>query len=138
MKITKIIIGVSILFLLIGAATATQYNNLKAPSDYKNMAAGTAEKLDNKEIYFYVGEMELNKGIFDNTSDVTVTPLGDNIYQFKDTRLDDCGVQEKVKIDSKEYLVSIVDESSSNGNINQYLNDLKSFNQMNNLKPLPV
>jgi len=125
-----------------GAVCATQYDNLKAPAGYETMAAGISEKLDNHDVYFYVGEMEFNKDIFENkTDDYTnqvVTPLEDNIYKFVDSKLSSCGVQEKVKLDGKEYLISIVDEQGADGDIDSYLTTMKEFNKINNLIPMTI
>ena len=138
-KRLKILIGISILFLCLGIVTASQYDDLKGINGYEDMIAGISENLDNKDIYFYVGEMEVNKGIFDNTTGVTVIEINDTeIYTFVDTDLDCCGVQEKVMLDGKEYLVSIVDESGINGNLDEYYKSLEEFNKVNNLVPLEV
>ena len=134
----KIVIGLLLMFLVIGTVCAAQYDDLKAPAGYEDMAAGISEKLDNQDVYFYVGEMEYNKEVFDNDTTQTVTLLEDNIYKFVDTALDDSGVQEKVKLDGKEYLVAIVDEGSIDGDIDSYLTAMKEFNKLNNLIPLEV
>ena len=139
---TKIIIAALLLFLIIGVASASQFDDLKAPNGYEDMAAGISEKLDNPNVYFYIGEMEYNKDIFENTTtnytNQIVTPLEDNIYKFVDSELNTCGVQEKVKLDGKEYVVSIVEEESTDGDIDSYLTTLKDFNKLNNLEPLKV
>ena len=138
----KILTGLLVLFLVIGTVCATQYDDLKAPVGYEDMLGGISEQLDNNDVYFSVGEMEFNKDIFENKTDdyrnQVVTPLEDNIYKFVDTKLNDCGVQEKVKLDGKEYLISIVDDGGVDGDIDSYLTTMKEFNKLNNLIPLEV
>lgn len=136
MKKLKIIIGISLLFILLGSATATdEIDSLKSPAGYDNIAAGIADNSDNENIYIYIGDMEYNKGIFDNTTDYTVTLIEDNIYKFVDTNLKDSGVQEKIKINNKEYLVSIIDEESVDTDFDAMLNSIKEFNKLNNFEP---
>ena len=132
----KIIIGISLLFILLGSAAATdEIDSLKSPTGYDNIAAGIADNSDNENIYIYIGDMEYNKEIFDNTTDYTVTLIEDNIYKFVDTNLKDSGVQEKIKINNKEYLVSIIDEESTDTDFDAMLNSIKEFNKLNNFEP---
>lgn len=135
----KIVLGILIVFIAMGIVAAAQADSLKAPSGYEDMmGTGVSNKLDNREVFVYVGEMEFNQGIFDSNENQTVTLMEDNMYKFSDTSLNECGVQEKVKMDGKEYLVSIVDESTSDGDFNSYLTTLKEFNNLNHLIPLKV
>ena len=139
---TKILIGILLLFLVIGIASASQVDSLKAPNGYEDMATGISEKLDNPDVYFYIGEMEFNKDVFENiTNNHTnqiVTPIEKNIYKFVDSELNWCGVEEKVKLDGKEYVISIIDESGTDGDIDSYLTTMKEFNKLNNVIPMTI
>jgi len=131
-----------IVFLIAGSACAANtIDELKAPSGFEDMLGGYSESFDTKDIYFYISEMSFNDGAFDNISteyeEQTVTELEDNIYLFNDTKIDMVGVEEKVKLDGKEQLVSIIDESGS-GDVDSLLSTMREFNSINGLIPMEV
>lgn len=138
----KILIATALLLLIIGTATATQLDSLKAPNGYEDMVAGMTQKLDDSHVFLCTDKMEYNQNVFenytDNLTDQTVTPLGNNIYKYVDTKLNCCGVQEKVKLDGIEYLVYIEDDNGVDGDIDSYLASMKEFNKANNLQPMTV
>ena len=140
MKIWKIIIAITLLFLIVGIATAavTDVDYLKAPTGFEDFLAGMSQKTDNNNMYITIEEMEFNKDAFKNANGINVERIDENFYKFVDANGSFCGAQEKVKINGVEYLVYVEDDSTSDGDFNSYVELLKEFNKLNNLKPIEV
>ena len=138
--ITKIIIGISILFLLTTAVSATDIDKLKVPFGYSDLKDGLS-MLNDGHTQLYIGKMSDNEGVFDSNIDeqYIVSDIGNNTYIFTDDLLKMYGFQEKVTIDGVDYLVSISKDSPlSNADKTLLKEDLDKFNKDNNLKPIAV
>ena len=138
--ITKIIIGISILFLLITTVSATDIDKLKVPSGYSNLKNGTS-MLNDGHTQLYIGKMDNNPDVFESNinEQYIVSNIGNNTYLFTDELLNVYGFQEKVTIDGVDYLVSISKDSPlSNADKTLLKEDLEKFNKDNNLKPIAV
>ena len=137
---TKIIIAAALLLLIIGAASATEIDDLKVPFGYSDMKDGMSY-LNDGHTTLYVGPMELNEEAFEtNLEDsYVVSDIGNNTYVFTDDLLQMYGLQEKVTIDGVDYLVCIYKDSPlSNADKELLKDDLDSFNEKNNLEPIAV
>ena len=140
MEIYKILLAIGLILLLIGTVTAVNISDLKVPVGYNEETEGYYYLNTDENTHLYIGEMELNEEAFDTTDDgYYVYSIGDNLYAVEDTLMEMYGIQEMVKIDGKDYLVSI-DKNKPLSNVDKELfkDDLESFNKLNNLKPIKV
>lgn len=146
-KIIKILIGVSILFLLLGSAAAFEINSLKTLPDYTAWDAnGFSNYTTNSDRYFCVEKI----GTFDDDFkdewfnnhpeyEYTTESIGDNIHKFADNNFKFYGYQEVVEDGGDYYMVSINQNSKmSPSEETGFLNDLKEFNKLNNLEPIEI
>ncbi len=140
--IIKITLGISILLLLLGStAAAFNVDSLKTVNNYNDFQNGCSTYTTNNHRYLSVEKLigDYKKDLFTNSSDMTVSNAGDNIYSFADTTFKLYGYQEVVVVDGENYLVSINQNSKlSPSEQNTYLNDLKEFNKLNNLEPVEI
>jgi len=144
---TKIIIGISILFLLLGSAAAFEIQELKPLTDYTTFDVnGYSNYTTNSNRYFLVEKIsELDDDFkdewFNNHTEYKFTayPVGGNIYYAGDETFEFYGYEEVVELDGDYYMVSINQNSKlSPGETKLYLQDLKDFNKLNNLEPVSV
>ena len=137
---SKILIGTLLLFLVIGVATASQFNDLKAPDGFEGMMIGTSMKNGDANVSILVDKQVDNPTAFQNVTDSlsaqTVTPLGDHIYKFTDSKLNCRGVVEAVTIDGIKYVVWFEDDNGADGSVDDLLSSLKEFNSVNGLQPI--
>lgn len=143
----KIILGIGILFLLIGSVAAFEINELKTIPDYTDWDAnGYSNYTTNSNRYFLVEKIaslddDFKDEWFTNHTDweFTAYPVGDNIYYAEDRNFNFYGYEEVVEIEGEHYMVSINQNSKlSPGEMNWYLQDLKDFNKLNNLEPIEI
>ena len=137
----KTILGTLLMFLIIGTAYAVNISDLKVPIGYNEETEGYYYLNTDEHTHLYIGKMSENEDAF--TSDVSleymVVSAGDNLYELIDDGMKMYGIQEKVNIDGTDYLVSIdKDTPLSNTDKTMFIEDLKDFNKLNNLKPVKV
>ena len=139
-SITKIIIGISILFLLIGFVSATNLSNLKVPIGYNEETDGYYYLNTDEDSHLYVGKLSDNEGVFDNDTGYMVIPIGDNIYFYCDSGLQSTGLQEIVKIDGTDYLVSFYKDNyignMKDTELQMFHDDIEKFNKDNKFTPI--
>ena len=135
----KILIGILLIFLVIGTACAVNVSDLKVPIGYNEETEGYYYLNTDEDTHLYIGKLSDNEGVFETTSDYFVVSIGDNFYTFEDILVNSYGVQEKVNIDGEDYLVSI-DKTTplSDTDRTMFIEDLKDFNSKNNLQPIEV
>ena len=143
MKKIKIIIGISLLLLLIGSASAAiDTNNLKQLPDYNKFQDGCSTYTTNDNRFISVEKLygdNYKNDLFTNSSDLLITNAGDNIYYFEDSSVEYYGYQEIINSDGTNYLVSINQKSKlSPSEKTGFLNDIKEFNKLNNLEPIEI
>lgn len=137
----KILLGISILLLIIGVASATDIDALKTPDQCQNLKDGCAAFDNHIDRMLYVEKAgdDYKADWFTNTSDMIVSNVGDNIYLYSDDVLKTYGYQEIINIDGVDYMVSINQGSKlSPGEEKMLLEDMKEFNKLNNLEPIDV
>ena len=135
----KILIGILLIFLVIGTACAVNVSDLKVPIGYNEETEGYYYLNTDEDTHLYIGKLSDNEGVFETTSDYFVVGIGDNFYTFEDILVNSYGVQEKVNIDGEDYLVSI-DKTTplSDTDRTMFIEALKDFNSKNNLQPIEV
>ena len=146
MKIWKILIGISILFLLIGSAAAIESSDFKPLDDYTAFdSVGYSNYTTDHTRYILVEGITFDDDLKEEwfTShpeyDYKVESVGDNIYSVEDGLFQYYGYQEVVELDDGYYMVSINHNSKlSPSEVKEYLADLKEFNELNNLKPIEI
>ena len=137
----KILLGISILLLIIGVASATDIDTLKTPDQCQNLKDGCAAFDNHIDRMLYVEKAgdDYKADWFTNTSDMIVSNVGDNIYLYSDDVLKIYGYQEIINIDGVDYMVSINQGSKlSPGEEKMLLEDMKEFNKLNNLEPVVI
>ena len=136
----EILIGIGILFLLIGSVAAIDIDDMKVPFGYSNLEDGVA-MLNDGHTELYIGKLAENPGVFESNIEegYVVSDIGNNTYYFIDDGMQMYGLQEKVNIDNVDYIVSVSKDSElSNADKTLLKEDLENFNELNNLKPLEV
>ena len=144
---TKILIGLTLMFLIIGTAAAFEVNELKTLPDYTDWDAnGYSNYTTNSNRYFVVEKIasfddDFKDEWFKNHTEwkYTAYPVGDNIWYAEDKTFNFYGYEEVVNIDGDNYMVSINQNSHlSPGEMNLYLKDLKELNKLNTLNPVEI
>ena len=136
----EILLGIGILFLLIGSVAAIDIDDMKVPFGYSNLEDGVA-MLNDGHTELYIGKLAENPGVFESNIEegYVVSDIGNNTYYFIDDGMQMYGLQEKVNIDNVDYIVSVSKDSElSNADKTLLKEDLDNFNKLNNLKPLEV
>ena len=143
----KILIGLLLMFMVIGTCVAFEINELKTIPDYTGWDAnGYSNYTTNSDRYFLVEKIhsfddDFKDEWFNNHTDweFTTYPVGDNIWYVEDNTFEFYGYQEVAEIDGDYYMVSVNQNSHlSPSEMNLYLQDLKDFNKLNNLEPIEV
>ena len=138
-RILKILIGISILFLLLGITYAVDIDKLQTPKDYNDLKSGSASYKTYNDRLFFIEKLNTPSVYFENSTKYMVTPVGDNIYYSEDTAFDYYGYCEAVDLDGETYYVSLYQKSKlSPGEKTQLLNDIKEFNKLNKLEPIAM
>ena len=149
MKILKILIGISILFLLIGSVTATDINNLKVPDGWESIGHGNYHEIGESKGQGSGRNMILQKwydGLkeeyYNNITEESyyVNNNGDNTYNYTDNMNGDYGCFEVVEIDGEKYFInfwSLINSELKKGAPTNY-EVMMEFNKLNNLKPIEV
>ena len=143
---SKIIIGLLLLFLLIGTCAAFEVSELKTLDGYNDFDGVFSNYTTNTDRYFCVEKIHsfddtFKDEWFNNHTELEFTtyPVGDNIWYVEDDTFEFYGYQEVAEIDGDYYMVSVNQNSHlSPGEKNLYLQDLKDFNKLNNLEPIAV
>ena len=144
----KIIIGVLLIFLVIGIAAATDVDNLKVPEGWESIGDGSYHEIGdspgegsgrNMMIMEYT-DSNCNEFFENGTDDYYIFKNDDGSYNFTDWTVNrDEGCFEVVEIDGNQYFLFF----SSNID-NDYSSELSifdvvlEFNKLNNLTPIEV
>ena len=142
----KILIGIGILFLLMGTVAAFEISELKTIEGYNDFDDGFSNYTTNNNRYFCVEKTvssidDIKNEYFTNSTEfkLTVIPVEDNIWYIEDDTFEYYGYQEIVNIDGDDYMVSINQNSKlSPSEKNSFLSDLKEFNKLNSLEPIAI
>ena len=136
-NIFKILISVSILFLIVGSVYAADLSDVQLPTDFKSKS----------DVYAVNGEFVLTSMEFDKYRDYdalfTETPhyqikSENNIHNFTDGEWDSVGVFEIVEIDGKPVVIDIYYNKNDDAKIKECYDYLLEFNKLNNLEPIQV
>ena len=129
---TKIIIGISILFLLIGTVSAVTVDDFKAPYSFGKFNGGQSINEIDSSIQFYI--YEFDAADYTSDADFDVTPLENNTYKVFDKGFKSTGIQEKISVNGTDFTVYLFGNTDFD-NLQGYLNQ---FNKENNLEPVEV
>lgn len=135
----KILVGLLLIFLVIGTCAAFDVDSLKPIDDCKNFKDGVSvyKTYDSRE--FYVEKLNTPEVYFENTDDYKVESMGNNTFYFEDVAFELFGYQEVVKLDGEDYYVSVYQHSKlSPSEEKELLADLIEFNKVNNLEPIEM
>ena len=144
----KIIIGVLLMFLVIGIAAATDADNLKVPEGWESIGGGSYHEIGdspgegsgrNMMIMEYT-DSNCNEFFENGTDDYYIFKNDDGSYNFTDWTVNrDEGCFEVVEIDGNQYFLFF-----STNIDNDYSSELSifdvmlEFNKLNNLEPVSV
>ena len=144
--ITKILIGISILFLLMGIVCATDISKMKMPDGWELINGGTYHQVDpftnggnghNMMIQNWTDSLK-DEYCSNHTEDnYVVKDYGNNtmVYVFDE----DTGCFEVVEIDGEKYFVNFWYTKGSNIDEAAKTYDfMMEFNKLNNLKPVEI
>lgn len=148
MKIWKILIGLSILFLLIGMVSATDINNLKVPEGWEAIGSGSYHEIGDNPGQGSGQNMMIEKWFdglkdeyYQNNSEEQYTVMEDvnNTFMYIDDLGGMAGCFEVVEIDGEKYFVNFwtVDYTDSEKIADTSFFMVK-FNELNNLEPVEV
>ena len=148
MKIWKILIGLMLMFLVIGIAAATDVNNLQVPDGWESIGGGSYHEIGdspgegsgrNMMIMEYT-DSNCDEFFENGTDDYYIFKNDDGSYNFTDWTVNrDEGCFEVVEIDGNQYFLFF-----STNIDNDYSSELSifdvmlEFNKLNNLEPVSV
>lgn len=134
----KIIIGITILFLLIGVVSAYTNDEFKAPSSLHKVGSNGFEDGQSHSINVFEYTADSHDVWFVNDTNYIVTPYdGDENFYLYVQQPNDAGIFEVVEKDGKQYLVNSHSEKGSS-ETPTVLQNLLEFNKLNNLKPISI
>jgi hypothetical protein len=134
MKTIKIVIGISIILISIGAVCATDINDWNLPNNF------------NKESEFWASNGDIGLSIneykdsdydyfFTNSSDYIVV-TSDNITNYTDTTSNQVGCDEIIEHDGEKLLIECY--STNSDELEKCYDFLLEFNKLNNVEPIEV
>ena len=148
-NLTKILIGIGILFLLIGVVTATDINKLKTPEGWEPTSNGMYHEIGessgagsgrNLMIMNYTPDTcgEFFENVTSENYFVFKNP--DNTYNYSDVVVNrDEGYFEVVEIDGNQYFLLFSSNIDNDYTSKLSLYDaMLEFNKLNGLKPIAV
>ena len=139
MKIQEIVIGIAILFLVIGVVNAAEFVEIfKAPSSLE--PAGTNSFVDRQGHNILISDYtddNINTWLQNDSDPVyLIQKYNDTCYIATDDE-NDCYIHEIVEKDGVKYLISSWTPKGPN-EAQLLKKNLEEFNKLNNLKPLNV
>ena len=149
MKIWKILIGLMLMFLIIGTATAVDTGNLKMPDGWEAIDDSTYHEIGDspgsgsgRNIIIEKWHDSLKDEYYSNVSDegYYVYSNGDNTFNYSDSLNEDYGCFEVVELDGEKYFVifwNVMDADFDSVDVSTY-DLLMDFNKLNNLEPVEV
>lgn len=137
----KIVLGMLIVFLVMGVVAAFDVDSFKTIEKCKPFEKGYSNYTIHHDRYFYASQNSYYEDLFvnDTATQYTVKSVGDNIYYFNDDAFTVYGYQEVADVDGEPYVISVEQGSKlSPSEEKELLDDLKEFNTLNNLKPIEI
>ena len=133
---SKILIGLILIFLVIGTVNAADINDYKLPDNFKVESEFWASNGD-YGIGIYEYQDSDYETFFTNTSESTVY-IADNITNYTDSDTNTVGCDELVEIDGEKFLIESYFEGTDDSKIKDCYDFLLDFNELNNFEPLEV
>ena len=140
-NITKIIIGISIIFLCIGVVSAANLNQVfKAPTGLEPM--GNDNFVDKQGHNIMISEFndDNKKTWFENDTDplYSVIPSDSDPNVYIGVTDEDSYLLEVVEKDGTKYIVGSWTPNSSQSDLTKIAENLKEFNNLNKVTPVEV
>ena len=137
-SILKIMIGIILIFLLVGVASAYPNDDFKAPSSLHKVGSNGFEDGQSHNINIFEYTADSHDVWFVNDTDYIMEPYEgeDNFYLYVQ-KPNDAGIFEIVEKDGKQYLVTSHSEKGAE-ETPTVLQNLLEFNELNNIKPIAV
>ena len=138
-EMKKIILILTLLFLVIGVAYAANYNELfKAPSGLEPM--GHNDFVDKQGHNIMIDEYndENAKTWFENDTGYLVTPYEQNNSFYLGADDDSSYILEVVEKDGVKYIIGAWTPKDTSNDAKVIWEKLQEFNALNNLKPIEV
>ena len=148
MKIWKILTAVTLIFLIIGIASATDVNNLKVPDEWEAVGGGSYHEIGDspgvssgQNMMIQKWDDSFEEEFYQNNTDeqYTVVDAGNHTYMYIDSLNQMAGCFEVVEIDNEKYFVDFwtVDYTDSE-EIADASYFMLEFNSLNNLEPVEI
>ena len=136
-QIIKIMLLMSILFLIIGVVSAeATVNDFKAPNGLEPMGKSSFVDKQGHNIQFVPDTDDSHKTWFENDTDYIVEKYNATCYLASDNE-NDCYLIELVDFNGEKYIVYSW-TANGPGDAKIIQDNLDEFNKLNNLKPLEV
>ena len=145
----KILIGLSVLFLIIGACYAAYPNEIfKAPNGLEPIGHNDFVDKQGHNIQIIENSDSTHKTWFENNTETgyIVTPYeaNNNFYMYSDAsevdpnKAEAVGVIEIVEKEGVKYIVSSWSAKDTDADFKMVADNLLEFNKLNNLKPVAI
>lgn len=131
--ITKIIIGIAILFLTIGIASAVDPDNFKPAPTFGEFDNG-GQSINQIDSSIQMIVYPFDAADYTSNDDFDVTPLENNTYKVYDKIMKSYGVQEKISMNDTDFTVYII----GNTDFDNLQGFLTQFNKANDVEPIAV
>ena len=140
-NITKIIIGIGIIFLCIGVVSAANLNQVfKAPTGLEPMGHNDFVDKQGHNIMIIEFNDNTKKTWFENDTDTVyfVEPYENNKNIYVGVSDEDSYLLEVVEKDGNKYIVGSWTPNSSQSDLTKIAENLKEFSNLNKVTPIEV
>lgn len=134
-KILNIFLITGILFLFVGAVSATDINNPKLPDGWSKVKDGFY-KGPQEGMLLSIVEKTDDSWFQNNTDGYTYSETDSGSYVYVDEGMQTFGSFELIKVNGKEYIVDMSDSSANyDRDMDKIAEDFEMFNLLNNITP---
>lgn len=140
----KIIFGLLLTFVLIGAASAVNQTSFTAPNDFEDIGDGVYVLYDtfhnSDEVLSVVEYNKYDAKDYmtnDSENNYTVYKSQNNTFNFVDKSMDEKGSFEVIEVNGVKFIVDFVKSGIDDENdFNDTFTNLMEFNKLNNVTPI--
>lgn len=140
----KIIFGLLLTFVLIGAASAVNQTSFTAPNDFEDIGDGVHVLYDtfhnSDEVLSVVEYNKYDAKDYmtnDSENNYTVYKSQNNTFNFVDKSMDEKGSFEVIEVNGVKFIVDFVKSGIDDENdFNDTFTNLMEFNKLNNVTPI--
>ncbi len=138
----KIVLCLVFAMMIIGAVSAANQTNFKAPSDFVDIGDGVYvlyDSLQNADEILSVVEYNEHDWKDYTTNDTenkyVVYKDKNNTYNFTDGSVNEAGSFELIEVNGEKFIIDFA-KTGNNGDFNKTYTNLLEFNNLNNIKPI--